>query len=134
MLHALVCLTLAAFPLEAELGIESKLIGTWVGGPCVGSLQIMRDGRFERRGYSPGNNRLAGTWKVKWDALPPTLVLDCTESDADHWIGTKYETKLLELTADRLGLLHLSEKTTWPEELDHSKGETLVRYERRKAD
>ncbi|MCE9604359.1 MAG: hypothetical protein K8U03_05575 [Planctomycetia bacterium] len=113
--------------------LESKLHGTWVGGPCMGTLIVKADGTFERRGYSPGGNRLAGTWKLNWEALPPTLTLNCTESDEVSFVGEKYERRLVELNGDHLGLMYLSEKTAWPEQpFDRSAGEGITRYKRKK--
>jgi len=62
--------------------LEAKLHGEWKGGACMGELTLRADGTFERRHYSPGNNRVTGTWAVAWDVLPPTLTLTYKTSDA----------------------------------------------------
>jgi hypothetical protein len=53
----------------------------------------------------PGDNAVAGTWFLRWDVLPPTLVLKCKTSDfkkkdasrADY-AGTIEELKVVELS------------------------------------
>jgi hypothetical protein len=94
----------------AELAaLEQKLIGAWKGGPCVGDYTFNPDGTFELTHFTPGNNILTGTWFVRWDELPPTLVVTCKTSDfkkrAPSWPEYKYldkprELKLLELNSD----------------------------------
>jgi hypothetical protein len=79
--------------------LERRLHGTWKGGACIGELTLRADGTFERQHYSPGNNRLTGTWEVVWHALPPTLVFTCKTSDAPDRIkvGETQEFKLIQL-------------------------------------
>jgi hypothetical protein len=62
--------------------LEKKLHGTWVGeAACQGGLVLRSDGTYARTNYGPGAANSSGTWTVRWDALPPTLVLDCKEAD-----------------------------------------------------
>src|SRR5688572_25898464 len=69
-------------PREPLVALEKKLHGMWESGrDCVGDLTLRADGTFERLHYSPGNNKLTGTWELRWNALPPTLVLTCKDSD-----------------------------------------------------
>jgi hypothetical protein len=83
--------------------VEQKLHGAWKGqGPCDGSLGIGPDGTFERRHYGPAGITVTGTWKVRWDALPPTLVLTCKSSDDPDQVGKVWEVKLVELDDDTL--------------------------------
>src|SRR4051812_47547828 len=95
-----------AFPVPADQkdtlnALEKKLVGEWMnGGACVGDITIRADGTYERRHFSPGNNTLAGTWKVKWDALPPTLVLTCEKSDGEGHVGKTQEVKVVRLDED----------------------------------
>lgn len=79
--------------------LERKLHAEWVGqGPCDGRLTLRADGTYERRLYGPAGINSAGTWKVRWDALPPTLVLVCKTSDGPgEDAGTTYEPKLIQL-------------------------------------
>jgi hypothetical protein len=79
------------------VALERKLWGAWRGGPCMGDLALKANGTFERRHYGPDNQALSGTWSVKWDALPPTLVLTCTDADWAGQIGTKQEVKIVQL-------------------------------------
>jgi len=95
----------AAPRLKEELvDLERKLHGVWNGPACGGEWTFQPDGTFSVRHYSPGNNELAGTWKVRWNALPPTLVLACQTSDAvDRFkAGETLEVKLVELNDDAL--------------------------------
>jgi hypothetical protein len=83
--------------------VEQKLHGEWKGqGPCDGSLGIGPDGTFERRHYGPAGITVAGTWKVRWDALPPTLVLTCKSSNDPDQVDKVCEAKVVELDDDTL--------------------------------
>jgi hypothetical protein len=84
-------------PQEGPAALQRKLHGEWIGGPCIGELTLGADGTFERRHYSPGNHHLTGTWEVRWNAIPPTLVLACKKSDYPDYVGKTTEIKLLEL-------------------------------------
>jgi uncharacterized protein (TIGR03067 family) len=70
-------------PIAAPAALERKLCGTWRGGACMGELTLGADGNFERTHYTPGNNRVTGTWEMRWNALPPTLCLTWLTSDAE---------------------------------------------------
>ena len=89
---------------EAPIDLERKLHGVWYGPACGGDWTFGADGRFEVRHYSPGNKEFAGTWKVRWNALPPTLVLTCKTSDDPAYlkIDEASEVKLVELNDDAL--------------------------------
>src|SRR5262245_50879758 len=84
--------------------LERMLHGEWVGPACGGEWTFGAEVTFAVRHYSPGNNEFAGTWKVRRDSLPPTLVLTCKESDAPDRIkvGEASEVKLIELSDDAL--------------------------------
>ena len=84
--------------------LEQKLFGVWQGPACGGEWTIGPDGTFESRHYSPGNNSLTGTWAVRWDALPPTLVLTIKTSDALDRIkvGETWQVKLVQLDDEAL--------------------------------
>lgn len=84
-------------PQEAPASLEKKLHGTWQGPACGGDWTYMADGRFEAQHYTPGNNLLSGTWEVHWNALPPTLVRTCKNSDDPELVGKTWEVKLIEL-------------------------------------
>jgi hypothetical protein len=81
--------------------LEKKLHGGWKGGACVGTLTFAADGTFTRTHYTPGGNTITGTWVLKWDALPPTLVMTTTTSDAPDRlkVGEVTAVKLVELSA-----------------------------------
>jgi hypothetical protein len=85
---------------EGPVDLERKLHGVWHGPACGGDWTFGAGGTFEVRHYSPGNNEFAGTWRVRWDALPPTLVLTRKTSDAPDRIkiGEVSEVKLVELS------------------------------------
>jgi hypothetical protein len=40
---------------------------------------------------------MKGTWEVRWDALPPTLVLTCKSASAEDDVGKTIEVKIVEL-------------------------------------
>ena len=89
-------------PKDAAVALEEKLHGAWKGGPCDGRLILKADGTFERRHFSPGGYSLTGAWKVRWDALPPTLVLSCKTSDDPGSVGKTSEVKLIQLNDEIL--------------------------------
>jgi inhibitor of cysteine peptidase len=91
-------------PKEDPAALERKLHGTWNGPPCTGKLTLGADGSFERRNYSPGNHNLTGTWEVRWNALPPTLVLTCKTSDYPDFVGKTSEVKLIQVDDEVLAL------------------------------
>lgn len=99
-------------PNDAAAALERKLHGAWKGGPCHGELILKADRTFERRHYSPGNYNLTGTWKVRWDALPPTLVLNRKTSDGPGSVGKTSEVKLVQLDDEVLAYQFRSEKPT----------------------
>jgi hypothetical protein len=71
--------------------LEQKMVGVWKGqGGCDGRLAFRTNGTYELTGYGPGGDNRKGTWKVRWDELPPTLVLTCTK-------GKSMEVKLIKL-------------------------------------
>jgi hypothetical protein len=82
--------------------LERKLHGKWTGPACGGDLTLRASGAFERQHYGPGNETLSGTWVVRWDALPPTLVLTCKDADYLGAIGTVEEVKVVQLDDETL--------------------------------
>jgi hypothetical protein len=78
--------------------LEKKLLGAWKGQMgCAGNLLFRADGTYEWTGYGPGHMDSAGTWKVRWDALPATLVLTCKTSKIPEAVGKITEVKLIRL-------------------------------------
>ncbi len=79
--------------------LEKKLHGEWIGDPCMGDWTFGADGTFALKNYSPGGNKFTGVWKVRWDALPPTLFLTFKTSNAPlHFkVGQTWEVKLVQL-------------------------------------
>jgi hypothetical protein len=95
--------------------------GAWRGtGPCDGSLELRADGTFTRQHFSPGDNRLAGSWAVRWDDEPPTLVLTCESSDEPAHVGRAVEVKIVRLDGEALVY-------------EHETGGGLTRYARADA-
>jgi hypothetical protein len=86
-------------PKSSQSLLEKKLHGEWQGDPCMGDWTFWADGTFALKNYSPGGNNFTGTWKVRWDALPATLVLTFSTSDAPgHFkVGQTWELKLVQL-------------------------------------
>jgi hypothetical protein len=130
MLPLLLTSAFLAVPLRIPYGpaaIEMKLHGEWQGGDCQGKLILGPNGRFERSGYTPGNNTLSGTWHVRWDALPPTLVLKCdTSNDTEH-VGRTQEFRILQLDAKTLGYQYPDSKDREPIRYERVTVEKLVR-------
>jgi hypothetical protein len=82
---------------DATVALEQKLHGEWKGGVCQGDWTFKADGTYELVRYSPGNNTLTGTWHIRWNALPPTLVTTCKASDCADYAGKTWEVKLTRL-------------------------------------
>src|SRR4051812_31802623 len=105
-------LLIAAAPAtQPANGIEGKLLGTWYGPDCGGDYTFHADGTFDVASFTPGNNTLAGTWSIRWDALPPTLVITVTGSDfrkrdptrPDYeFLNKPQEFKIVELNGEAL--------------------------------
>jgi len=91
------CTQAADQPQEPSAAPERLLHGDWKGGACLGDWTFKADGSYDLRHYTPGNNHLTGTWKVRWDALPPTLVLTCKTSDDADLVGKTWEVKVVQL-------------------------------------
>jgi hypothetical protein len=92
----------------AELAVlEQKLLRTWGGPACGGDFTFKADGTFDVRSFTPGQNILTGIWSLRWDALPPTLLLTFKTSNFKKtypnepeykYVGKTVEAKLLELS------------------------------------
>ena len=91
--------------------LERKLHGEWKGPACGGDWTFAADGSYVAEHYSPGDNKLTGTWQVRWNALPPILVLICKTSDAPDRLpaGQTWEVKLVQLDDEALAY-------QWPED------------------
>lgn len=78
--------------------LEKKLLGAWNGRiGCDGRFVFRSDGTYALTDYGPAGADTAGTWKIHWNALPPTLILTCRTSELDEEVGTKTEFKLIQL-------------------------------------
>jgi hypothetical protein len=100
--------------------LERKLLGAWKGPACAGDYTFNADGTYECRNFTPGQNTLAGAWSVRWDALPPTLVLTCTKSDfkkkdptREEFAGTTVELRLVELSGDAFAYRYPNDRFEW---------------------
>ena len=91
--------------------LERKLLGTWHGPACGGDYTYSADGTFHVGYFTPGQNTLTGTWAIRWDALPPTLLLtyktsDIRQNDPDRiefeFLGKTREAKIHELNGESL--------------------------------
>jgi hypothetical protein len=91
-------------PKEGPVALERRLQGSWKGPACGGDWAFRADGTFAVEHYSPGTNKLTGTWEVRWNALPPTLVLTIKTSDAPERmkVGETWEVKLIQLDDESL--------------------------------
>lgn len=89
-------------PVGALVELEKLLRGDWDGcGPCDGEITFRADGTYQWRYIGPVGDTRTGTWDVRWDALPPTLVLTCKTSEKGHVIKP-LELKLVELNKETL--------------------------------
>jgi hypothetical protein len=85
--------------------LEQKMLGEWKGRTtCDGRLVFRADGTFTLTEYGPAINDSQGTWKVRWDALPPTLVLICKTSEVQNEVGKATEVKLIQLDEKSLAI------------------------------
>jgi hypothetical protein len=85
-------------PGKALAELEQKLLGAWKGQTgCAGNFLFRANGTYELTGYGPAPYDSAGTWKMRWDALPPTLVLTCKTSEVPDEVGKTTEVMLVEL-------------------------------------
>jgi len=89
-------------PSAALVALETLLHGNWDGLGCDGEMTFRADGTYEARHVGPSGWNSSGTWDVRWDALPPTLVLARKTSDAPGYSGTTLEVKIVELDKARL--------------------------------
>jgi len=90
--------------------LEQKLLGTWKGQTaCAGNYLFHADGTYELTGYGPAAGDTAGTWRVRWDALPPTLVLTCKTSELQEEVGQSTEVKLIRLDGEGLAVKHANQ-------------------------
>lgn len=99
---------IAAAPALTEKGdkpptVERNLLGQWYGAAaCQGDVNFLVDGTFTWRHRGPGDASVAGSWAMKWDALPPTLVLTCKNSTDPDIVGKEWSFKVVELDEGRL--------------------------------
>jgi hypothetical protein len=92
-------------PEKAPVALERKLVGAWKAQTgCAGNFLFRPDGTYQLTDYGPAPTDSAGTWKVRWDALPPTLVLTCKTSDVRSEVGTSMEMKLIQLDDKSLAI------------------------------
>lgn len=87
---------------QGSSAIESKLLGDWKGGACQGDWTFRANGTFELDHYSPANLHLSGTWKMRWDALPPTLIATFSSGGDSQLVGKKWDLKVTRLDQEIL--------------------------------
>jgi hypothetical protein len=91
--------------------LENKLLGKWKGqGGCDGRFVFRADGTYELTRYGPAGDNSAGAWRVRWDALPATLVLTCKSADFRAAIGKTMEVKLIKLDDNNLAFKYASKE------------------------
>jgi hypothetical protein len=102
VLFTVLCAQSAVQSKEARSDLERLLWGSWKGPACSGDWAYQADGTFAAKHYSPGDNQLTGTWEVRWNALPPTLVRTCETSDDPELVGKTWELRLIQLDGEAL--------------------------------
>jgi hypothetical protein len=105
LLAGLAQTVLAERPGQEPTALQKKMLGVWKGQTaCDGNLQFRADGTYELKDYGPAPYNCAGTWKLRWDALPPTLVLTCKSSDIPGELGKITEVKVIKLDDQHLAI------------------------------
>jgi hypothetical protein len=95
--------------------LEKKILGAWKGQTgCDGKFLFRADGTYELREYGPAQYDSAGSWKVRWDALPPTLVLTCKTSEIPDEVGKTTEVKLIKLNDRSLAIEYANQNGNPP--------------------
>jgi hypothetical protein len=90
---------------KERAALEQKLVGEWKGRiGCDGRFLFRANGTYELTEYGPAPDDSAGTWKVRWDALPPTLLLTCKTSEIADEVGKTTEVKLIKLDDKSLAI------------------------------
>ena len=105
-----------AEPPGNELAVlEKKMLGAWKGQTgCDGNFLFRADGTYALTGYGPAPYDSAGTWKVRWDALPPTLVLTCNTAEIADEVGKTTEVKLIKLDDKSLAIEYANQNGSPP--------------------
>ena len=95
-----------AEPPGKELAVlEKKMLGAWKGQTgCDGYFLFRADRTYELTEYGPASDNSMGTWKIRWDSLPATLVLTCKGSEIPDEIGKTMEVKLIKLDDTSLAI------------------------------
>jgi len=94
--------------------LEQKMLGVWQGGGCDGRLVLRADGTYELTDYGPAGQKFAGTFRVRWDALPPTLVLTCKTSRVQELVGKTTEVRLVKLDDKNLVVEYVNQNGSPP--------------------
>jgi hypothetical protein len=106
---------LAERPGKEPAALEKKMLGAWKGQTgCDGVFLFRADGTYALTGYGPAPYDSAGTWKVRWDALPPTLVLTCKTSEIPDEVGKTTEVRLIKLDDRRLAIEYANQNGSPP--------------------
>jgi hypothetical protein len=112
---ALLLLLIACAPAQDSkpdklTALEKKILGTWYGPDCGGDYTFKPDDTFTMVNFGPSDITLTGTWSIRWDALPPTLVITATTSDFTTKNGGRAEYEFLNKPLE-YKLVQLDEKT-----------------------
>src|SRR5207245_1303283 len=70
---------------------QKQILGLWRGGPCEGDFDFRGNGTFDLTNFTPGRNHLTGTWSIRVDTVPPTLLLTYKTSDFKKHDPTREE-------------------------------------------
>jgi hypothetical protein len=104
---------LAEPPGKELAALEKKMLGAWKGQTgCDGSFLFRADGTYELTAYGPAPHDSAGTWAVRWDALPPTLVLTCQTAEIPDQVGKTTEVKLIKLDDNSLAIEYANQSAS----------------------
>lgn len=96
-----------------------KLQGKWTGrGSCQGDVTFDADGAYYWVRFGPGSATVAGKWSMRWDALPPTLVMASVASTDKDYVGARAEVKVIQLDAKSLAYEQDGHKVEFTRERD----------------
>jgi hypothetical protein len=93
---------------KGRAALEQKLLGVWQGRiGCDGRLVIRADGTYALTEFGPGSDDSAGTWKLRRDTRPATLVLTCTSEDPNE-PAKRQKVRLIKLDDRSLAIRYTS--------------------------
>ena len=91
------------------VAVAEKLHGSWIGGPCGGTITFRADRTYEWTGIGPGGDRDSGAWSLRGDPAKPILVMECKKSDAKEREGKTTERKVVRVDGEEFEFKYADE-------------------------